>query len=83
MPCVIWSIQTYVPSYVSLDESGIRLWHVVKQKSISEIHQWDFSMDSIKAVSAAKRDERAVFLYVYQNSDDFMLHFPTDEHRKR
>lgn len=38
---------------------------------------------SIKAVSEAKRSERAVFLYVHQNSDDFMLVFPSQAHRHR
>ncbi|VDP00708.1 unnamed protein product [Soboliphyme baturini] len=74
----------YIPSYVSVNQENksLSLWHVVT-KNKTKLCQWCFPSELIRAVSAAKRDERGVFLYVYQNSDDFMLFFPTDEHRQR
>lgn len=68
---------------VNLEDHSLSMWHVITTNTKSGIHQWRFPAESIKAVSAAKRDERAVFLYVYQNSDDFMLFFATDAHRHR
>ncbi|KRZ08344.1 Mitogen-activated protein kinase kinase kinase 15 [Trichinella zimbabwensis] len=74
----------YIPSYVSVNEESkaISLWHV-EDTNRKNLTQWIFPAESIRAVSAARRDERAVYLYVYLNSDDFMLFFPSDNHRKR
>ncbi|KRZ79355.1 Mitogen-activated protein kinase kinase kinase 15 [Trichinella papuae] len=74
----------YIPSYVSVNEDSkaISLWHV-EDTNRKNLTQWIFPAESIRAVSAARRDERAVYLYVYLNSDDFMLFFPSDNHRKR
>uniref|UniRef100_A0A5S6QFD9 mitogen-activated protein kinase kinase kinase n=1 Tax=Trichuris muris TaxID=70415 RepID=A0A5S6QFD9_TRIMR len=77
--------KAYIPSYVSVnkDDKTIFLWHVTYSLPKSNFSQWIFPAESIRAVSAAKRDDRAVYLYVYLNSDDFMLFFPTDNHRHR
>uniref|UniRef100_A0A915KQI7 Protein kinase domain-containing protein n=1 Tax=Romanomermis culicivorax TaxID=13658 RepID=A0A915KQI7_ROMCU len=80
--------KTYSPSYtlVNLEEKSLSIWNVITAPSGPNklnVHQWRFPVDAIKAVSASKRDDRAVFLYVYQNSDDFMLFFPSDGHRGR
>ncbi|KRY40234.1 Mitogen-activated protein kinase kinase kinase 15 [Trichinella spiralis] len=74
----------YIPSYVLVNEESkaISLWHV-EDTNRKNLTQWIFPAESIRAVSAARRDERAVYLYVYLNSDDFMLFFPSDNHRKR
>ncbi len=47
---------------------------------IAGIHKWCFSAEMIKAVSASKRDDRSMFLYVHENSDDFNLVFPSAAH---
>lgn len=46
----------------------------------SGIHRWHFTAANIKAVSASKRDDRSMFLYVHENSDDFNLVFPSAAH---
>jgi len=54
----------------------IKLWHV--QQDSKQIHQWCFERQHIKGVSLYKRDARAIFLYVQQNSDDFHIFFPSE-----
>ena len=39
--------------------------------------EWTFPLGSIRGVSIYKRDKRALFLYIAQNSDDFYLFFPS------
>ena len=39
--------------------------------------EWTFPLASIRGVSIYKRDKRALFLYIAQNSDDFYLFFPS------
>lgn len=68
---------------VNLSDQSVQLWHIITDSKTPSLHQWCFPAANIKAVSSAKRDERAVFFYVYQNSDDFMLFFPSDNHRRR
>ncbi|XP_062510707.1 mitogen-activated protein kinase kinase kinase 15-like [Corticium candelabrum] len=78
----------YVPSYVVVhtdtDEKSIELCHVCWPQSLEKFpHNWKFSADSIKSVSLYKREERCLFLYVQENSDDFQVFFPSIAHRQR
>uniref|UniRef100_A0A5S6QQT7 mitogen-activated protein kinase kinase kinase n=1 Tax=Trichuris muris TaxID=70415 RepID=A0A5S6QQT7_TRIMR len=77
--------KVHIPSYVSVNEANnsISLWHVEDATVNANVHQWIFPAESIRAISASKSDERAVYLYVYLNSDDFTLILPTDFHRQR
>uniref|UniRef100_A0A0N5AZ13 Protein kinase domain-containing protein n=1 Tax=Syphacia muris TaxID=451379 RepID=A0A0N5AZ13_9BILA len=79
----------YTPSYLTLNmsESTILLSHVLEnsqqKKPPPGIHRWQFAADNIKAVSASKRDDRSMYLYVHENSDDFNLIFPSAAHCKK
>ncbi|PAV58704.1 hypothetical protein WR25_03999 [Diploscapter pachys] len=68
----------YTPSYLTLniDDGSLILSHVLENR----IHRWHFTAGNIKAVSASKRDDRSMFLYVHENSDDFNLVFPSASH---
>lgn len=62
---------------------SVRLWHAVPKEDCKQIHEWFFPASSIKSVSQYKRDVRAVFLYVYENGDDFQLFFPSEGLKQR
>uniref|UniRef100_A0A183FJS0 Protein kinase domain-containing protein n=1 Tax=Heligmosomoides polygyrus TaxID=6339 RepID=A0A183FJS0_HELPZ len=79
----------FTPSYLTLNvtEKSMILSHVLENSqqkkpadSDSGIHRWHFTAGNIKAVSASKRDDRSMFLYVHENSDDFNLVFPSAAH---
>ncbi|KAK0419184.1 hypothetical protein QR680_013999 [Steinernema hermaphroditum] len=76
----------FTPSYLTLNynEGSLILSHVLEnsqqKKPPPGIHRWHFTASNIKAVSASKRDDRSMFLYVHENSDDFNLIFPTAPH---
>uniref|UniRef100_A0A915N877 Protein kinase domain-containing protein n=1 Tax=Meloidogyne javanica TaxID=6303 RepID=A0A915N877_MELJA len=79
------------PINQSKKRENIILYHVLKegQKKREDlnltdgVHRWEFKANNIKAVSASKRDDRSMFLYVYENSDDFNLTFPSAIHCQR
>ncbi|VDN02245.1 unnamed protein product [Thelazia callipaeda] len=76
----------FTPSFLTLNvsEGSIILSHVLEssqqKKPPPGIHRWHFTATNIKAVSASKRDDRSMFLYVHENSDDFNLVFPSAAH---
>ncbi|KAM6144022.1 mitogen-activated protein kinase kinase kinase 15 [Erethizon dorsatum] len=74
------------PSYVSInneaEEKTVSLWHI-SPTEMTEIHEWNFTATSIQGISLSNSDERCCFLYVYDNSDDFQIYFPTENHCNR
>ncbi|XP_022081691.1 mitogen-activated protein kinase kinase kinase 15-like isoform X2 [Acanthaster planci] len=77
------------PSYITInndeqdsEQRSLRLWHVGVAAGCKGIHEWLFKAQSIKGVSLYKRDDRCLFLYVQQNSDDFQLFFSSDQQRQ-
>ncbi|ESO12712.1 hypothetical protein HELRODRAFT_62517 [Helobdella robusta] len=76
-----------MPSHfqANMDDEGsqsIRIWHVAPPED-KKIHEWKFMATSLKSVSHYKRDNKAMLLYVYDNSDDFHIFFPSETHKQR
>ncbi|XP_056015216.1 mitogen-activated protein kinase kinase kinase 15-like isoform X3 [Ostrea edulis] len=75
-----------MPSYVQInwdeETKEVRLWHVYPETESSKDHDWTFIATSIKGVSLYRRDCRAVFLYVQENSDDFHIFFSSELQRR-
>ncbi|XP_069139875.1 mitogen-activated protein kinase kinase kinase 15-like isoform X21 [Argopecten irradians] len=78
MPCFI---QVNIDEDTETDE--VKLWNVCSKDGARNTYQWSFPCTAIKGVSLYKRDCRAVFLYVQQNSDDFHIFFSSEPQRKR
>jgi len=60
---------------------AVRLWHAVPA-ACDPVHEWKFSITSVKTLTRCRRSARSMFLYVHENSDDFHVVFPTSEHRE-
>lgn len=58
------------------------MWHVLRQDP-KKMHEWTFPVSSVKNVSQCRRNAKALFLYVYENSDDFHIFFPSEIHKQR
>lgn len=83
---------TFVPSYVTvnlgLDDKSMQISNICIQclkddNSCHRPHDWLITTDMVRGVSLYKQDERCLNLYVYLNSDDFMMYFPSEIVRKR
>lgn len=79
-----------MPSYVNVnlgaEEKSIQIWNLCldsMKNNCKQVHDWLFTADMIRSVSLYKRDERCLFLYVHQNSDDFQMFFPSIQCRQR
>lgn len=76
--------KVYMPSYLQVNDDDdvkcVRLWNVCRNDNLK--HEWVFPLASIKGVSLYKRDVRAVFLYVMENSDDFHIFFSSEMQRQ-
>jgi mitogen-activated protein kinase kinase kinase 5 len=72
---------------MTINANDVILSHVLensqKKNFPSGIHRWEFKTSNIKAVSASKRDDRSMYLYVHENSDDFNITFPSAAHCNR
>ncbi|CAJ0919638.1 unnamed protein product, partial [Mesorhabditis belari] len=85
-PVLIQELKQFTPSFLTMNvqEGSIILSHVLEnsqqKKPPPGIHRWHFTSGNIKAVSRSKRDDRSLFLYVHENSDDFNLVFPSAPH---
>ncbi|XP_076076559.1 mitogen-activated protein kinase kinase kinase 15-like isoform X3 [Mytilus galloprovincialis] len=82
---VLEPTKNFMPSYVQINCDGenkeVRLWNVVQIAETKQQSQWTFQATSIKGVSLYKRDCRAVFIYVMENSDDFHIFFSSESQR--
>ncbi|XP_064617996.1 mitogen-activated protein kinase kinase kinase 15-like isoform X2 [Liolophura sinensis] len=79
---VLEPTKVFLPSYVQIndhtEDNCVRLWHVISDPEDKFGHEWMFPGATIKGVSKYKRDHRAVFLYVEENSDDFHIFFSSE-----
>lgn len=82
--------EIYMPSYVTVnmgaEEKSIQIDNICIETLKGKchmLHEWVFHASSIKSVSLYKRDERCLFLYVHQNSDDFQMFFPSEQLRAK
>lgn len=81
----------YIPSSVTVNESAdpksVSILNICKDCLKSgpclKPHSWNIPFDLIRGVSLYKQDERCVNLYVFVNSDDFQMYFPSDLLRRR
>lgn len=79
----------YMPSHVCInlqaEQQTLKLSNLCKKclmGDCTQIHDWEFTANSIRSVSFNKRDERCFFLYVHHNSDDFQIYFPSEACRQ-
>ncbi|XP_050428369.1 mitogen-activated protein kinase kinase kinase 15 isoform X3 [Adelges cooleyi] len=80
----------FMPSYVNVnlgaEEKSIHVWNLCMENmrgNCKQVHDWLFVANMIRGVSSYKRDERCLFLYVHENSDDFQMFFPSSQCRQR
>ncbi|XP_058791363.1 mitogen-activated protein kinase kinase kinase 15 isoform X2 [Phymastichus coffea] len=79
-----------MPSYVIVnlgaEEKSIQISNLCLESMkhcCKQVHDWLFNADMIRSVSLYKRDERCLFLYVQENSDDFQMYLPSVKCRQR
>lgn len=80
----------YMPTYImvnlededkSIKISQMCIAHLKDLNACRKPHLWHIKASGIKGISLYKRDERCVFLYVHDNSDDFKIFFPSESIR--
>ncbi|XP_071449253.1 mitogen-activated protein kinase kinase kinase 15 isoform X2 [Hetaerina americana] len=80
----------YMPSYANVnlgaEQKSIQLSNQCLDSmkgTCRQVHDWLFEASMIRSVSLYKRDERCLFLYVHENSDDFQIYLPSEGYRQR
>ena len=89
-PALVFEPKELMPSYVLVnlgaEQQSIKLTNLCLRSlrgNCTQIHDWEFTSSMIRSYSLYKRDERCIFLYVHQNSDDFQIYFPSEACRQR
>ncbi|XP_065351801.1 mitogen-activated protein kinase kinase kinase 15 isoform X2 [Cloeon dipterum] len=80
----------FMPSFVNFnlgaEEKSIQVLNLCigcMKGMCKQKHDWLFTANMIRSVSLYKRDERCLFLYVHENSDDFQMYLPSAQSRDR
>lgn len=81
---ILEPVKEFMPSYVCVnlkaEPQSLQVTNLCLKSlrgNCTQIHDWEFTSNNIKSISSYKRDERCLFLYVHQNSDDFQIFFPS------
>lgn len=84
--------KVYMPTYITMnldvEEKSITIsqmciTHLRDLNGCRKPHLWHIKATGVRGISLYKRDERCVFLYVHDNSDDFQIFFPSESIRAR
>ncbi|XP_026732340.1 mitogen-activated protein kinase kinase kinase 15 isoform X2 [Trichoplusia ni] len=87
---ILETTKVYMPSYVNVnmgaEQKSVEILNLCLDSMRGEcrqVHRWLFTSDMIRSYSLYKRDERCLFLYVSENSDDFQIFLPSQACRQR
>ncbi|XP_075974208.1 apoptotic signal-regulating kinase 1 isoform X2 [Anticarsia gemmatalis] len=87
---ILETTKVYMPSYVNVnmgaEQKSVEILNLCLDSIRGEcrqVHRWLFTSDMIRSYSLYKRDERCLFLYVSENSDDFQIFLPSQSCRER
>ncbi|XP_049868246.1 mitogen-activated protein kinase kinase kinase 15 isoform X2 [Pectinophora gossypiella] len=87
---ILETTKVYMPSYVNVnmgaEQKSVEILNLCLESIKGEcrqVHRWLFTSDMIRTYSLYKRDERCLFLYVSENSDDFQIFLPSEGCRER
>ncbi|NP_001188511.1 mitogen-activated protein kinase kinase kinase 15 isoform X2 [Bombyx mandarina] len=86
---ILETTKIYMPSYVNVnmgaEQKSIEILNLcldAMHGQCRQVHRWLFTSDMIRSYSLYKRDERCLFLYVSENSDDFQIFLPSQACRQ-
>ncbi|XP_052756028.1 mitogen-activated protein kinase kinase kinase 15 isoform X1 [Galleria mellonella] len=86
---ILETTKEYMPSYVNVnmgaEQKSVEIFNLCMASMRGEcrqVHRWLFTSDMIRSYSLYKRDERCLFLYVSENSDDFQIFLPSEVYRQ-
>ncbi|KAF5298256.1 hypothetical protein FQR65_LT09767 [Abscondita terminalis] len=77
---------TYVCVNLQTEQQSVQVTNLCVKSlkgTCTQMHDFEFTAPMIRSVSIYKRDDRCLFLYVNQNSDDFQIYFPSEACRQR
>ncbi|CAK1540656.1 unnamed protein product [Leptosia nina] len=87
---ILETTKEYMPSYVNVnmgaEEKSVEILNLClkyMRGDCRQVHRWLFTSDMIRTYSLYKRDDRCLFLYVSENSDDFQIFLPSHLFRQR
>ncbi|XP_045534733.1 mitogen-activated protein kinase kinase kinase 15 isoform X2 [Papilio machaon] len=86
---ILETTKIYMPSYVNVnmgaEQKSVEIFNLCLDSmrgDCRQVHRWLFTSDMIRTYSLYKRDERCLFLYVSENSDDFQIFLPSQAFRQ-
>ncbi|XP_031333897.1 mitogen-activated protein kinase kinase kinase 15-like [Photinus pyralis] len=77
---------TYVCVNLETEQKSLQVTNLCVESlrgTCTQMHDFEFTAAMIRSVSLYKRDDRCLFLYVNQNSDDFQIFLPSEACRER